>query len=100
MEIAVVIRKVAGNGYRATTQMPESLAVDGASQDEVLMRMDNLIRENLAGAQVVQLQIPDSADQHPWRRFAGTWKDRPGIQEFMKSMREYREQVDADTERL
>jgi hypothetical protein len=49
---------------------------------------------------VVALSIPLLGDAHPWKALAGSWRDSPDREAIERNLQEYRQQVDADPDRL
>lgn len=96
MQIPVLIEPVAGNGYRAKGGEPFALTVEGATREEALGKLRELIESKLdAGAEIVHLNVPDS--DNPWLRMAGTLdKDDPLVKEWKQIMEENRRKADED----
>jgi hypothetical protein len=44
--------------------------------------------------------VDSAGEWHPWQPLAGTWKEHPEIAEFEQHLRDYRQQVNADPDRL
>jgi len=98
MQIPVLIEKVKGNGYRARGSEPFSISAKGSTRDEALAKLRDKIQKRLKnGTEVVGLEIspPD-----PWMEFAGMFKGDPWIEDWKKSVEEYRQQVDDDPDAL
>jgi hypothetical protein len=94
MKIPVLLEPVAGNGYRARGNHPFPLTAEGATADEALQNLRELIQSRLVGgAQLVPLEI---ADEHPWLPFAGMFEDDPLLDEWKQAMAENRRQIDED----
>jgi hypothetical protein len=100
MDIPVLLEALPADGYRATSLLPTRLSVEAASREEALRQVTRLVREQLAHAEVVHLNVALAGECHPWHSLAGTWKDHPDIAEFEQHLSEYRRQVDADPNRL
>ena len=100
MEIPVILEALPADGYRATALSPTRLSAEAASRDEALQQVSRLVQEQLAHAELVHLQVPLPGESHPWHHLAGTWKDLPDLAEFEGSLQAYRQQVDADPDRL
>jgi predicted RNase H-like HicB family nuclease len=95
MQIPVLIEPVAGNGFRARGSEPFPLTVQGATAEEALQKLRELIQSRLVGGtQVVPLEIP--VGEHPLAPFAGMFKDDPLFEEWQKAIAEYRQQADED----
>jgi predicted RNase H-like HicB family nuclease len=102
MQIPVLIEPVAQNGYRARGMEPFDVSAEGATRDEALANLRALIESRLAkGAEVVGLEIgAPKATGHPWMAIAGSLKDDPWIEDYKKSVEEYRKKVDEDPDAL
>ncbi len=95
MQIPVLIEAVAGNGYRARVGEPLAVSAEGATADEALRKLHELINRQLAqGARLVPLDV--ATEEKPWMRFAGMFKDDPYFEDWQKAIAEYRRQVDED----
>ena len=96
MQIPVLIEPMAGNGYRARGSEPFGLTADGATREEALQKLRELIQLKFdAGAEIVQLDVPNS--DNPWLRMAGTLdKDDPLVKRWKKIMKENRRKADED----
>ncbi len=89
MEIAVVVERVKGNGYRARGGEPFALTGRGATREEALRKLRDKIRSRLKnGVEVVALEV--GAESNPWVEFAGMFKDDPMLDEWKDAMAEYR----------
>ena len=100
MDIAVVVEKVADNGYQATSYVPTHVVAQGRTRQEALDRLCEQLRTRLSSAEMVTLSIPLLGDAHPWKAMAGSWRDSPDRSEIERNLQEYRQQVDADPDRL
>lgn len=99
MQIPVLIEPVAQNGYRARGIEPFALSAKGATREEALAKLRAKIEKRLKkGAELVGLEIGASPD--PWMEFAGMFKDDPWIEDWKRSIEEYRKQVDEDPDTL
>jgi hypothetical protein len=100
MDIAVVVEKVADNGYQATSYVPAHVVARGRTRQEALDRLSDELRDRLSSAEVVTLSVPLLDDAHPWKAIAGSWCDSPDRADIERNLQEYRQQVDADPDRL
>src|SRR5262245_154188 len=98
MQIPVLIEKVKGNGFRARGTEPFAISAKGATREEALAKLRAKIQTRLRkGTELVALEVGPQA--HPWMEFAGMFKDDPLIDDWVKSMGEYRQQVEDDPNR-
>jgi predicted RNase H-like HicB family nuclease len=99
MEIKVLIERLGTNGYQARAGEPFGLIAEGATPDEALRRLQDVVAEKVAaGATVVSLEVP--VKDHPWLRMAGTLKGHPLLEDWKQAMAEYRQTVEDDPDRL
>jgi predicted RNase H-like HicB family nuclease len=100
MEIPVLIEPVPPNGFRARSGEPLGLTAEGATREEALQKLRELVTKRIAdGGQMVPLDLP--AASNPWLRMAGIWeKDDPLIEEWKQAMEENRRAADADPDYL
>jgi hypothetical protein len=99
MQIAVLIEPVAGNGYRAVGAGVESLSAEGATAEEALRKVRQLLADRLAaGMRLVTVEVPGA--ENPWAAMAGMYKDDPLLEEWRNAMAEYRRQVEGDPDYL
>jgi hypothetical protein len=95
MEITVLIEPVAGNVYRAKTGDPLGLTAEGATVEDALHALHGLVAQRVAGgAQLVQLTVPPGG--HPWAPFGGDLRGDPLLEDWKRSMAEYRQAIDID----
>ncbi len=100
MQIPILIESVAGNGYRAKGGEPFALSAEGATRDEALQNLRELIRQRLsAGAEIVPLELP--GNDNPWLRMAGMIDlEDPLVKEWLQIMEENRRKDDEDPDCL
>jgi predicted RNase H-like HicB family nuclease len=99
MQIPVLIERTARNGYRARGLEPFAVSAKGATREEALAKLRAKIEKRLKkGAELVGLEIGLSPD--PWMEFAGMFKGDPWIEDWKRSIEEYRRQVDEDPNTL
>ncbi|MDH3716631.1 MAG: hypothetical protein OES79_00795 [Planctomycetota bacterium] len=99
MDVAVVLERVEGNGYRATAFAPAPLVAEASTREEAMDKLRDMICEKLSSAELVQLRIPELKVADPWLAYAGVWRDNPDVAEIEENMKEYRRAVDADSDR-
>lgn len=99
MKIAAFIERTSGNGYRAFSTSPADVEADGTTREQAVERLRATLQQRLAQLEVVEVDVTARVEPHPWLAIAGSWKDRPGIDEFEQAVRDYRRQVDEDESR-
>lgn len=98
MQIPVLIEPIAGNGYRARGGEPLPLVVEAATREEALAKLQEALQDRLRnGAEIVPLET--ATPPHPLAKFVGMFKDDPWIEDWKKSMAEYRRNIDKHPER-
>jgi hypothetical protein len=97
MTIPVLVERVDGNGFRVRSGEPLVLTTEGATQEEALQKLRELIQKRFAGgAELIELDVT-AKPTPPWARFVGRWKaDDPLIAEWEKEVEEYRRSMDED----
>jgi hypothetical protein len=96
MEIPALIEPIAGNGYTAKTGEPLPLRAEGPTAEAALQSLKELIARRLGdGSRVVPVTVTDA--QNPWEAMAGMYDPNdPDVQDWIRSMAEYREEVEND----
>src|SRR5262245_46432768 len=99
MDIPVLVEVVANNGYRARVGEPLGLSADGATMQEALAKMRKQVAARLSyGTQLVTLQVAPASGANPWVEFAGMFKDDPWMDDWKKSVEEYRRKKDSESD--
>ncbi len=99
MVIPVLIEPMEGGGFRAVAGSPLMVNAEGPSQDEALSRLRDQIRLKLqAGASLVPLDVPP-AEENPWVKMAGIFRDDPLFDEWVEAMAENRRRDQEEFER-
>jgi predicted RNase H-like HicB family nuclease len=99
MQIPVLVERVKGNGYRARGKEPFAVSAKGATREEALAKLHAKIQTRLKnGTEIVGLEVGPQPD--PWMEFAGMFKDDPWIDDWKRSIEEYRQKVDDDPDAL
>jgi hypothetical protein len=95
MDIPVLIEPVAGNGFRARLE----LTAEGATRDEALQRLRELLRQPPNGTKLSAVEISDSPAPHPWMEFAGMHDPNdPVVKDWEEAMADYRRKIDEHPE--
>jgi predicted RNase H-like HicB family nuclease len=99
MQLPVLVERVKGNGFRARSNEPLAVSARGATREEALAKLRAKIQSRLkTGTEIVGLEIGDGSD--PWAEFAGMFKNDPWIDDWKRSVEEYRKKVDEDPNAL
>jgi predicted RNase H-like HicB family nuclease len=98
VNIQVLIEPIAGNGYRASTGEPLALCADGATKEEAVGKLRQMIDQRLQqGALLVSVDVPIVDANNPWLRAIGMYDPNdPIVQEWIEIMAENRRKMDAD----
>ena len=95
MQIPVLLEPIAHNGYRAQSKEPFAVSAKGATcrrgAGEAAAKIERRLKK---GAELVGLEV--GTTPHPWEAFAGMFKGDPWIDDWKRSIEEYRKQVDED----
>ena len=99
MQIPVLIEPISRNGHRARGIEPFAVSAKGATREEALAKLRAKIEGRLKkGAELVGLEVGVPAD--PWMAFVGMFKDDPWIEDWKRSIEEYRKKVDENPDSL
>jgi predicted RNase H-like HicB family nuclease len=100
MKISVLIEPVAGNGYRARNGEPFDRSAEGATEEEAVRKLQELIRGKLStGVRLLQVELPEP--DNPWLQMAGTLDlNDPLVKEWIEIMEENRRKADEDPDYL
>jgi hypothetical protein len=91
MQLSVLIEPAGDKGYRAEGIVPFHFTVEGATRDEVLLKVRSPITNRMAnGAEIVTLDVP--VLDHPLAQFVGDLRDDPLLEGWKEAMAEYRRQ--------
>ena len=97
MHLTILLEPAAGQKYRTSCGSPLSMEAEGASREEALGKLRELIEHKIrSGVEILTLELEVDTVEHPWRRFAGTLKDDPLFEEWVHAMAQYRASIDDD----
>jgi predicted RNase H-like HicB family nuclease len=97
VKFPVLVEPIAGNGYRACGSFPFEYTTEGATPDEAVQKLKQLIQNRLTnGAELISLEVPKT--DNPWVRLEGIYKDDPLFDEWQAAIAEYRKQADLEVE--
>lgn len=96
MTFDVILFKQADNGYIARPAFWPDQVAHGATEQEALVSVRDLIRDLLSRTQFVQVEVevPVQQVKNPWLAKAGMFANDPTWDSFLKIMSDYRQQLD------
>ena len=104
MTYDILIQPQPGGTYRATVLGWPDLSAVGDSEQTVIERVRETLRERLAQSKIVRIEVDETvtkttASEHPWLPFLGMWKDDPTFDDLLARMKAYRCELDETPER-
>jgi predicted RNase H-like HicB family nuclease len=95
MQYQILIKNGQHNGFLASViGMPECKAI-GATKEEAIENASRALREHLAQAEIVTVDIPTRIE-NPLLKHAGRFKDDETFDDFMAEIAKYRRELDAE----
>jgi hypothetical protein len=100
MQIPVLIEPVANNGFRATAGAPLPLSAEGPTAEQAVQNLRAAMHAQLHGGK--RLTVVDMpASGNPWLAIAGMYDPNdPLVKAWEQEMAAYRDEVDADPDRV
>ncbi len=96
MKYNAMVEDTNSDGYTATVLGWPSCSATGATKDEALGQLRQVIQARLSRVEIVPIEVDVSENGHPLARFAGMFKDDDLFDEFVEDMAAYRREVDAE----
>lgn len=97
MHFTILLEPASGQKYRASCGSPLDIETEGASREEALGKLRELIEHKIrSGVEILTLELEVNTVEHSWKRFAGTLKDDPLFEEWVRAMAQYRASIDDD----
>ncbi len=82
---------------RASVPALLDCAVSRATREEAIAAIQQLLRERLSTLEILEVDLNSpQADEKPWMKFAGVFKNDPDFAAIVKTLREERE-IDEDS---
>lgn len=66
MDMTVVLQPISGVGFRASCAAPLSASVEGATREQALAKLRAEVERQLAGVEIVRLEISPLATRPIW----------------------------------
>ena len=103
MTYDILIQPQPGGAYRATVLGWPELSAVGNSEQTVIERIGQTIRERLRQGKLVRIEVNDdtiktATVEHPWLDFLGMWKDDPTFDDLLDKMATYCRELDETSE--
>ena len=70
--------------------------VEGATRKEALMKLNQILAEQLAQVEIVQQPLPLPQRENPWLKVAGKYQDDPQFEAVLEHIAAYRRELDAE----
>ncbi len=99
MEYTVFLEKENGI-YIATIPVLPGCQTKGATEQEAIENIRTQVMEKLSHIKMVSVEVDilQTSDQtHPWKRFAGMWKDDPTFDNFLTEIQAERHNQESQT---
>ncbi len=90
----VLIEAQQEGGYQATLLSMSGFQGSGATREEALQNLRQVLKARLENADVVSLEIDNPHYEHPWMKFAGMYKDNPLFGEVLENIEAERRKMD------
>jgi predicted RNase H-like HicB family nuclease len=92
MSLTAFVERIASGRFRATLSQPFSLVAEGDTKEEAISQLTKLAEMKLSQGKLVELP---TRPNHPLLKFAGLWKDRPDMDEYLAAIEEYRAEANS-----
>lgn len=90
-----------GSAIASILEFPQ-YHVEAATREQALSLLEQLVLEGMNKVEIIPMEIklsPAKQSPKPWMQFAGVFKDDPDFDAVQQYIQEYRQELDADTQR-
>lgn len=94
----VVIETENEGTVRATVWGLLDCQASGATREEALAKVGQLLKARLSKAEIVKMEMELPKPEHPWKKFAGMFKDDPDFDDVLADIEAFRRDRDAEME--
>jgi len=95
--IQVLIERIGKGRFRATSGEPLPASVEARTREAAVAKLKKEVGKRLQnGAELVSIDVGAPVKSNPWTDFAGMFQDDPWIEDWKRSIAEYRRQKDAE----
>ncbi|MFB2892208.1 type II toxin-antitoxin system HicB family antitoxin [Aerosakkonemataceae cyanobacterium BLCC-F50] len=98
LNYSVIIEEIKAGLYSATVWGLPDCKATGATREEALTNVRQLLTARLEKAEIVSLEIEIPKPEHPWMKFFGKYKDDPYFDEMLEDIKALRRERDAEME--
>lgn len=99
MGIQVLIKPIGKGRFRATSGEPIPATAEAKTRDAALAKLRKQVGKRLRdGAELISMELANPPQQNPWTEFAGMFEGDPLIEDWKRSMADYRRQKDAESD--
>jgi hypothetical protein len=89
MQIPVLVEPTGNNAFRARSGEPVPMSAEGATREEALQKLRQLLESRLTGgAELTLLNV--GKEENPWLKGAGMFANDPLFDEWVAAMAENR----------
>jgi predicted RNase H-like HicB family nuclease len=90
----VLIEQKGQNKVTATVLGWQDCQTEGATKEEALNKLRQILTTRLQQTEIVSLEIQLPQPEHPWSKFAGMYQNNPLFPEVLEDIKAYRQQLD------
>lgn len=94
----VLVENELDGSVKATVLGLPDCKAQGATREEAITKLRQLLTARLEKAEIVSLEIEPPKAEHPWMKFAGKYKDDPQFDRMLADIEAYRRELDAEME--
>lgn len=96
MTYSAVIESEEQERYRATLLRWPHLSAEGATKEEAVEGLRKVVRDRLARAEIVHIEVDLPEPANPWLQSAGMSQSDPMFDQLVADMEAYRRELDVD----
>lgn len=93
---SILIETPKSGGYRATALGLPSCRAKGATREQALQNIHQLLTTRLSQSEIVTLKIDSPRSEHPWMQFAGMFQTDPQFEEMQADIQAYRQEIERE----
>lgn len=98
LDYSVIIEEIKAGLYSATVWGLPDCKATGATREEALTNVRQVLTARLEKAEIVSLEMEIPKPEHPWMKFVGMFKDDPDFDEVLADIKALRRERDAEME--